>query len=180
MKHSPTTSAFDELALKHPEREVERWCRLYLRRKKKKRFKVEKLPAHIDYDKVLCEVQSKYLRGFIGHCEFHRLCMERDIVAPCKCRGDLQLCHLISRGKKQIKFDEQNLMIGCESVNNWGHWHEADWDKLWRQVFPDRVDYLERALKTHRPLNSWSLKHRVGEYEQKLKRLGIDINPEKS
>ena len=122
-----------------------------------------------DYKGALWTAFSAYIRRN-GVCEFHKILNNYPSMCPCKCNGVLQACHKISRSKLVIKYDERNVFAGCSGSNTWAHWNQVEWDRLWRKMFPEDVDYLERKLKM-KYVGMKALDYRVKtqEYKDKLK-----------
>jgi hypothetical protein len=100
---------------------------------------------------------SLYIRERDGICVFHEEIAKRGIPAPCKCAGVLQCCHIISRSKASLLFDEQNVFAGCAGSNTWAHFHEAEWDRLWRATWPYLIEHLDRMkdVRCQRKVNDY-------------------------
>jgi hypothetical protein len=126
-----------------------------------------KLPKKINWKKKAWTAFSKYIRAR-GVCEFHQRLFNAGIPPPCACAGVFQACHKISRSKTSILFDTRNCFCGCSASNVWAHFHEVEWDKLWRRLWWQDVEYLEQMKSKKVKFNAWSFKMIADEYEAKL------------
>ena len=91
---------------------------------------------------------SKLVRAEVPYCEFHTWFEYAGNPAPCKCIGPLQCCHKIRREKKSVRYDRQNVFSGCSGSNCWSKFHQAEWDELWRKMWPRDVEHLELVSRT--------------------------------
>ena len=106
-------------------------------------------------------------------CQFHQRLQEEHIPSPCSCNEQevVQCCHKISRGANSIRYNRRNVLCGCSSSNSWAHWHQPEWDKLWRLMYPEDVAYLETAkhIVVHR--KAWDYVIIIAECKQRLEAL---------
>lgn len=109
-------------------------------------------------DKVLFEY-LKVKTGPFCHLQGH----------GCKCGGVLQPNHLITRANKRLRWDEENVIVGCEGHNAWAHFHGPEWDKLWRSLWPNRAKSLDLKRQGTMYCSESMLRILISEYEKKLK-----------
>jgi hypothetical protein len=126
-----------------------------------------KKPKRINYKKLAWNAFSKYIRR-VGYCELHHHPKFTTMGVQISCSGVLQCCHKISRKHKAILFDERNVFCGCAGSNNWAHWNQLEWDKLWRQLWHEDVDYLEERKNKVVRFNNWTYKMIYEEYKDKI------------
>lgn len=88
---------------------------------------------------------SLYIRKRDKVCKLHEILHSKNIAAPCNCAGVLQACHKYSRKYNAIKYDERNLFAGCAGSNAWAHYNPEEWYMLWRELWKDDVEYLDRS-----------------------------------
>jgi hypothetical protein len=111
-----------------------------------------------DWEKRYNAEFSKKIRER-GYCEFHNIISQKGLHSPCKCNDVLQCCHKISRSKKIIKYDTRNVFCGCSGSNTWSHWNQIQWNELWKQMFPEDIEYLEEKSKQkYVKRNDWTWK----------------------
>jgi hypothetical protein len=115
----------------------------------------------------LWDVYSLYIRKKSGGvCEFHKKLIEKSLPAPCSCSGVLQACHKISR--KYIFIDDRNVFAACSGSNAWSHYHEVEWNILWRKMWPEDIIYLEELKKIVQHWNAWTCEIKIREYKEKI------------
>lgn len=121
----------------------------------------------VNWKKRCWDAFSLMIRTQVGYCEFHKKLEETGIPAPCNCNGVLQACHKITRAKNSILFDRRNVICGCSGSNAWSHFHEPEWDRLWRVLWPEDVEYLEerKGFSLHR--KAWDYKLLMDEFKLK-------------
>ena len=131
-----------------------------------------KLPKKIDWKKLAWDTLSLLVRTEANYeCEFHKKIQEKNLVSPCVCNGVMQCCHKITRKKLSIKFDRRNNLCGCSGSNAWAHNNELAWDKLWRQLYPEDIEFLEMRVNRIVHFKNWDYKIMIDEYKKKLEEL---------
>jgi hypothetical protein len=133
---------------------------------------IKKPTKKINWKKQADDAFSLLIRteaGFI--CQFHERLREKGIVPPCVCNGVMQNCHKISRGANSIRYDRRNVLCGCSGSNTWAHFHDGEWQVLWKLMYPQDVEYLEtrKHLIVHR--KAWDYAIIIAECGQKLEGL---------
>ncbi len=77
-----------------------------------------------------------------GHCELWLLNPE------VRCEGDLQCCHIIGRRYRSTRWDENNLLAGCQGHHVWFTHRPEAWFLAIEAIFPGRyAELYERAQK---------------------------------
>ena len=87
----------------------------------------------------------------------------------CKCGGVLQPNHLITRGQKRIRWELDNVVVGCAGHNTWAHYHQVEWDRLWRELWPERAKRLDLKRRGTMDCSIPILRLLIAEYEKKLR-----------
>jgi hypothetical protein len=129
-----------------------------------------KLLKRINYKKKLDTVVSKYIRQEgQGRCAFHQKIAEKGLLVPCVCNGVLQCCHKVTRKNLSTRFDLRNLFCGCSASNVWANWNQAQWDSLWRLLWPEDSEYLEQQKIKKCKIDRWAYKILIDEFTEKLK-----------
>jgi hypothetical protein len=113
---------------------------------------------------------SKYVRAKTPYCLFH-IKSQGKIGRAFHCSGPPECCHKISRSKGSLLFDERNVFSGCRTSNGWAHYHQLEWDELWRKMWPEDVEYLDsrKDILIHRKAQDY--RDICWYYKQKLKEL---------
>jgi len=104
--------------------------------------------------------------------EYIKLCGNyRCEIAPhgCKCNGDMQPNHLITRGMLSLRWDEDNCVCGCSGHNTWAHWNPIEWEKLWRSLWPERAERLDAKRQNAEKVTTEWLREKVEYYENQIK-----------
>ena len=92
-----------------------------------------------------CDVLfSKFIRKK-GYCEFKGLDFNT-------CEGELECCHIFSRGNKKLRHDIQNALCLCHAHHFYYTNHPSEWTEIVRKNFPEDYDYLiENRNKIQKP-----------------------------
>ena len=115
---------------------------------------------------------SLYIRTRDQECQFHKRLRLMNIPDPCICAGSFQCCHKIPVSKSHaLEFDERNMFGGCAWSNNWSDKNRESWEKLWRELFPEDVAYLDRGRHADVRRNRGDLKAIEIDYHQRLERM---------
>jgi hypothetical protein len=85
-----------------------------------------------------------------------------------KCGGVLQPNHLITRACKRLRWDEENVVVGCASHNAWAHWNQVEWDHLWRELWPYRAKSLDLKRQGTMKYDVSTLRLLILDWERKL------------
>jgi hypothetical protein len=126
----------------------------------------------INWKKKADDAFSLLVRTEAGFkCQFHAKLIERGISAPCSCNDVVQCCHKITRGKSFIRYDRRNVLCGCSGSNSWSHWHEVEWNLLWKVLYPEDVEYLESIKNKEVHHKAWDYKIMIDEWKQQLEGL---------
>jgi len=136
---------------------------------------MQKLPKkikRINWKKDANDAYSLMVRTEAGFkCQFHSKLKEKGIPSPCSCNGVMQCCHKISRKKLSLLFDPRNTFCGCSGSNTWAHFNEPEWEKLWRKMWPEDVEYLESKKDEIKHFKNWDYKFMIDEYKKKIEEL---------
>ncbi len=114
---------------------------------------------------------SLYIRKRTDYCEFHTRLRVQCWQPPCRGAGVLQCCHKVSRSKTSILFDERNVFSGCSGSNTWAYFHQMEWDRFWRALWPNDEKHLDlvKDIIVHRKAKDYLA---IAEYyKRKLKEL---------
>lgn len=111
-------------------------------------IKIKKI-TFLKAQKMADKAFSLYVRARAKNkCELKHLNFKLpDIIIPFRCSGVLQCCHKYSRKYKSIRYDLRNVYCGCASGNTWANYNPIEWYVLWREMWKDDVEYLDRAKK---------------------------------
>jgi hypothetical protein len=128
-------------------------------------MKIKNPRKRVNWKHKLWDAYSLYRRKKAnGVCEFHKKLQEKGIPAPCVCNGVIQACHKIGRSK--IFIDNRGVFPGCSGSNAWSHYHELEWDKLWRKLWPEDEEYLESIKHVTKHYDSWTCKVLIEQYKK--------------
>jgi hypothetical protein len=87
----------------------------------------------------------------------------------CKCTEVMQCNHLVSRSNYRLRWEPLNAICGCAGLNTWAHYHTVEWDKLWRELFPERVAMLDRLKGLKSKYSNADLELMLKHFEDKRK-----------
>ena len=129
-----------------------------------------KLPKKINWKKEANNALSRLVRAD-NVCRFHQKIQERHLTNPCSCGGAMQACHKITRANLSTFIDERNVFCGCQSSNAWSHWNQPKWDLLWREMFPEDIEYLEELKKKKVKISNWTYGIMAEEFDRRFARI---------
>lgn len=86
----------------------------------------------------------------------------------CQCGGPLQPNHLFSRSVRRLRWDELNVIVACSGHNTWAHYHQTEWNELWRNLYPKRAAALDLRRMGTMKMDTGTLKMLIAHYRGKL------------
>lgn len=124
----------------------------HIKTKKVKKIKKSTLKRKADL------VFSKYIRSKYGYCQL----AGKDKI---HCGGSLQTMHIETRGILAIRYNENNVLCGCQGHHVYYTYHPNLWRDFIVKFFPKKWEYVVKHMNDHVEMNEEEYRKIINKYE---------------